>query len=117
MTELGVSHSRAARPKGCARLLTYYSSALELSLGSSFREVLSIKSYVNFYIPHLSLIMEMDLDNGKWTIDSEGVEMHLFSLWCVPSGVRRVNKGYIQLPLVDIDLDSIFSSIPLKKMR
>lgn len=64
----------------------------------------------------------MDLDNGKWTIDSEGVEsggveMHLFSLWCVPSGVRRVNKGYIQLPLVDIDLDSIFSSIPLKKMR
>jgi hypothetical protein len=46
-----------------------------------------------------------------------GVEMHLFSLWCVPSGVRRVNKGYIQLPLVDIDLDSIFSSIPLKKMR
>lgn len=48
--------------------------------------------------------MEMDLDNGKWTIDSEGVEsggveMHLFSLWCVPSGVRRVNKGYIQLPL------------------
>lgn len=66
--------------------------------------------------------MEMDLDNGKWTIDSEGVEsggveMHLFSLWCVPSGVRRVNKGYIQLPLVDIDLDSIFSSIPLKKMR
>lgn len=93
-----------------------------IKLGSVFQRGsihLSIKSYVNFYISHLSLIMEMDLDNEKWTIDSEGVEsggveMHLFSLWCVPSGVRRVNKGYIQLPLVDID--SIFSSIPLKKM-
>ncbi|EEF26918.1 conserved hypothetical protein, partial [Ricinus communis] len=41
--------------------------------------------------------MEMDLDNGKWTIDSEGVEsggveMHLFSLWCVPS------ENAIELP-------------------